>query len=276
MIDLLCKPYHQEGTVKSKILSTLAFGLFIFLFLFIFKPFGLFQLEAPKQLWITLGFGLITSSVIFVFLFVIEPVVISRPLVLWKSILWDILITSCIGAANYFYGYVIFKAGFHFRYLLYSVWTAIIVGSIPVTLHYFFTYNRLYRNILRNAEVPEEKIKWGEELTITAGHPKNNLKFNPAQIQYLCSNDNYVTIVTYKDGMEKKCTIRGTLKSAESELRSNSRFIRCHKCYIVNIDFVQKISGNDQNMKIKILNSGEEIPVSRIKTGLVKSKIKRS
>jgi DNA-binding LytR/AlgR family response regulator len=88
---------------------------------------------------------------------------------------------------------------------------------------------------------------------------------NPKNIIYLCSSDNYVTIATVKGDVQKKTTIKGTLKSAESELRKNSRFLRCHKCYIVNLDFVEKVSGNNQNMIIKLSPSGTEIPVSRSK-----------
>jgi DNA-binding LytR/AlgR family response regulator len=76
-----------------------------------------------------------------------------------------------------------------------------------------------------------------------------------------------VTLATIRDNVINKITIRGTLKSAEYELRKNSRFFRCHKCYIVNLDFVDRVVGHSQNMKIKLLRTDEVIPVSRSKAG---------
>jgi hypothetical protein len=269
MGGFLSKPYRDTDRGKGKFYSLVIFGLFIFLFLFLFKPFGFSQLETTRQFFISLGFGLITFFVLIVFKYLIEPVVIGENWTIGKNILWDFLIASGIGAANYFYMCVIFKMDFRLLYLLYSMWTAILVGSIPVTITYFVKYNKMYRNALKEAAIPEEKITWAEEITITAGYSKNEFRINPRNIVYLCSNDNYVTIVTIKDNVQSKTTIRGTLKSVEEELRKFSRFIRCHKCYIVNLDYVEKVSGNNQNMKIRLTISGTEIPVARSKSDMV-------
>jgi hypothetical protein len=267
------QPYRETGTKKSKLYTILLFGLFIFLFLYLFKPFGLSNIRpVMSQLLITMGFGVITAFILLVFKFLIEPLVIGKKWTLGKDIIWDVIIASSIGAANYSYISIIFHIGFIPKYLLYSVWTAILVGSIPVTISHIMVYNKMYRNALKEAFIPEEKLLWEEEVRITAGNEKNDLKINPKSIIYLCSNDNYVTIVMLKDNVINKVTIRGTLKSAEYELRKNTGFIRCHKCYIVNLDFVDRIAGHSQNMKIKLLHTDEVIPVSRLKASLLAGK----
>jgi hypothetical protein len=267
------QPYRETGTRKSKLFTILFFGLFIFLFLYLFKPFGLSTISpALSQLFITMGFGVITSFVLLVFKFLIEPLVINEKWTLGKDLIWDVIIASSIGAANYFYIIIIFHIPVVPKYLLYSIWTAILVGSIPVTISHIMVYNRMYRNALRDAEIPAEKLLWEEEVMITAGNDKNDLRFNPKSIVYLCSNDNYVTIVTLKDNTINKVTIRGTLKSAEFELRRNKGFIRCHKCYIINLDFIDKIAGHSQNMKIKLLHTDDVIPVSRSKAAMLSEK----
>ena len=275
MTSFFSKPYRDTDKGKGKFLSLVAFGLFIFLFLFLFKPFGFYQLETIRQFFIALGFGLITFFILVVFKYLIEPVVIGENWTIGKNIMWDILIASSIGAANYFYMCIIFEMHFNILYLLYGIWTAILVGSIPVTVSYFLNYNRMYKNALKEAAIPEEMITWEEEVIITAGYSRNDFRANPRNIIYLCSNDNYVTIVTIRDNVQNKTTIRGTLKSAEEELRKNSRFIRCHKCYIVNLDYVEKVTGNNQNMKIKLTPSGTEIPVARSKSEEVLKRIGR-
>lgn len=257
------RPYRDTETPKRKLFSILAFGLFIFLFLFLFKPFGMYQIESGIQFLISLGFGIITAFVLVVFKYLIEPVIIKGNWTMGKNIIWDVIIASAIGAANYLYVCIIFNVDFNILYLLYSIWTAILVGSIPVTISYFISYNRLYKHALEEASIPEDIITWEDEVLITAGYSKNAFRANPKHIACLCSNDNYITIVTVRDNIQNKSTIRGTLKEAENELRKNNRFIRCHKCYIVNLDFVGRLSGNNQNMKIFITATGMEIPVAR-------------
>ena len=276
MVNPFTIPYRENGSFKSKFIAILIFGLFIFLFLYFFKPFGISLLKPLSQLFLSFGFGLITFFILFVYNFLIEPVVIRNKWSLGKNILWDILVTSSIGLANFFYVHIVFPQEFSYKYLLFFIWTALLVGSIPVTIKYFITFNRKYKIALKEAAIPDEIISWEAEVIIREGNQKNEFKFNPRDIVYLCSNDNYVTIVTMKGDVQNKITIRGTLKSAESELRKNSRFLRCHKCYIVNLDFVDRVTGHNQNMKIRLFPSGSEIPVSRSKADLVKKRIKKS
>jgi hypothetical protein len=274
MFSFLKKPYSEIETGRNKFISILVSGLFIFLFLYLFKPFGMSQLKPMNQLFISMGFGLITSFVLVVFKFLLEPAIIREKWTMGKNILWDVLTASSIGVANYFYICAIFGLDFTVKYLLYSIWAAILVGSILVTFNYFIMFNKRYRTALRKAAIPDEIINWEDEVTLRAGNPKNEFRLNPKNIVYLCSNDNYVTIVSIKGDSQNKTTIRGTLKAAEWELRKNSRFLRCHKGYIVNLDFIERVSGHHQNMKIRLLPNGTEIPVSRSRADQICKKIK--
>jgi len=269
------KPIRDMETRRERLVSIFVFGLFIFLFLFFFKPFQLNQFTLLPLLLITFGFGLVTTFMLFILTFLLEPLIKKGNWTLGKSLLWDLFIASSIGVANFFYVYLVFHQPFVFKYLIFFIWAAILVGSIPVTISYIVTFNRIYKSALAKADIAPEEIFWEDEVVIRAGNPKNEFKFNPKNIIYLCSNDNYVTIVTIKGDTQNKTTIRGTLKSAESELRKNSRFLRCHKCYIVNLNYVERVTGHNQNMKIRLLPSGTEIPVSRSKADLLTKRTKQ-
>jgi len=259
------KPYNKVETSKEKILFILVFGMFIFLFLFLFKPFGMAQLKTDWQLLVSLGFGIVTIFMLSIFKFLIEPHVIKENWTFGKSILWGLLIASSIGAANYFYVSIIFPQIFIFKYFLFAIWTAILVGIIPVTIGYTVTFNRIYRTALKEAAIPPEEVLWESEVLIRAGNPKNEFKTNPKSIVYLCSNNNYVTIVTLKRETLTKTHLRGTLKAAESELSKNTSFFRCHKCFIINTEYADRVTGNIQNLKIRLRINDTEIPVSRSK-----------
>jgi hypothetical protein len=259
------KPYSRTETPRQKIVFILAFGLFIFLFLFLFKPFGLATLRTQSQLALSLGFGLVTIFMLIIFKFLIEPVVIKKPQTFGMSLLWGLLIASSIGVANYFFAAIIYPQIFVFRYLFLAVWTAILVAIIPVSIGYIVSFNRIYRTALKDAAIPPDEILWESEVVIRGGNPKNEYRCNPKSIIYLCSNDNYITIVTISGETISKTHLRGTLKAAESELRNNTSFFRCHKCFIVNSEYADHVAGNVQNMKIKLKIQGLEIPVSRSK-----------
>jgi hypothetical protein len=259
------KSYNRVETPRQKIAFTLAFGLFIFLFLFLFKPFGLATLRTQSQLALSLGFGFVTIFMLIIFKFLIEPIAIRKTQTFGKSILWGLLVASSIGVANYFYAVIIFPQIFIFKYFLLAIWTAILVGIIPVSIGYIVSFNRIYRTALKEAAISPDKILWESEVVIRGGNPKNEYKCNPKSIVYLCSNDNYITIVTINGETISRTHLRGTLKAAESELRNNSSFFRCHKCYIVNTEYADHVTGNVQNMKIKLKTQGLEIPVSRSK-----------
>jgi hypothetical protein len=276
MTNLFNRPFNAVEPSKGKFVSILLFGLFIFLFLFIFKPFGFDQLKSDQQIYIAFGFGLVTTFMLIIFKYLIEPVVSKVKWTLGKNILWDISIASSIGIANYVYMTIIFHQVFVFKYMFLGIYTAILVGIIPVTISYIIRLNRIYKTALEEAAIIPEEILWENEVILRAGNPKNEVRINPKDIIYVCSNDNYVTIVTIKGDAQNKTTIRGTLKAAESELRNNSRFLRCHKCYIVNLDYADHVTGHNQNMKIKLLRSGTEIPVSRSKALQVNKRLKIS
>lgn len=274
MINPFRKPYSKIETSKEKILFVLIFGLFIFLFLSLFKPFGLAQLKTETQLFVNLGYGLVTMFVLFIFKFLIEPVVINEKWTFGKSILWGLLIASSIGAANYFYINIIFHQYFIFKYFLFAIWTAILVGIIPVSIGYFISFNRIYKSALKKASISPEDVIWENEVLIRGGNPKNECRLNPKNIVYLCSNDNYITIVTNQGDTISKIHLRGTLRAAEDELIKNTSFIRCHKCYIVNTEYADHLTGNIQNLKIKLKPQGMEIPVSRSKASEITSRFR--
>jgi DNA-binding LytR/AlgR family response regulator len=77
------------------------------------------------------------------------------------------------------------------------------------------------------------------------------------------ANDNYSAVYYEKNGKIQKTLYRITLKKIESSLIIYEEFIRCHKSYIVNIDYLVKIVGNSQKSKMIIKNLDFEIPISR-------------
>jgi len=281
MFDFLKQPYKYHASKKEKWLTIPIMGLFIFLFLFLFKPFGMAQLKTSFQFFVSLGYGFVTSFVVFIFSFLFSKFINENKWTFGKNIIWEFCLISSIGIANFFFYIFVFSNNFefhftpiYFKYLLYSIWGALLVGVIPVTINYMLYFNKKYKKALSDASISVEEITWEDEVVIRAGNPKNNYTFNPKSIVYISSNDNYISVAIHKGESISKTHIRGTLKAVELELIKNNQFVRCHKCFIVNLQFIDRAIGNAQNMKLIVNQSDIEIPVSRSSVPTILERIK--
>lgn len=78
----------------------------------------------------------------------------------------------------------------------------------------------------------------------------------PEDIVYFESDNNYTTIFTLKG---QKILLSKTIKIIESELVEFNNFIRVHRSYIVNADYINKYNSSDSTLK---LNTGISVDVS--------------
>ena len=75
--------------------------------------------------------------------------------------------------------------------------------------------------------------------------------------------DNYCKFTFVQNGQAKSKTLRMKMKEVEEALEKNPSFQRCHRSYLVNIDFFEEIMGSSQAYRIKLKQLEDTIPVSR-------------
>ena len=110
-------------------------------------------------------------------------------------------------------------------------------------------------------ELEQEK----RELLLSKGTEIYRIKIH--DIIYMESEGNYINIVTENDTIK----FRETMTNMEKKLETQG-FIRCHKGYLVNAEYITRYSGNC--LKIKGTKDGEqELPVGRSYEKDVKQKI---
>ena len=82
-------------------------------------------------------------------------------------------------------------------------------------------------------------------------------------IRYAEAMQNYVTVWFLDNDSLQKEVLRATVSSIEEQL-SDCAVIRCHRSYLVNVDAVEKVTGNAQGLRLKLSGiTQEEVPVSR-------------
>lgn len=116
-----------------------------------------------------------------------------------------------------------------------------------------------------SSRITKELEQKKSELILTKGTELCKIRIN--DIVYMESEGNYMNIVTTDNTFK----FRETMTSMENELASKG-FIRCHKGYLVNPDYIEKYQTN--SLEIKGAGNGvQEIPIGRSYEKEVKRKI---
>lgn len=274
MMGFLSKPFPINDSIQHKMRSCFIPAIFVFGFLFVFRPFGLHHFDNQMLLLVSAGYGAITFFMVLLNVFIIVPVFSSifneSKWVVWKEILFILWIIFCVGLANSAYSLFIFNDTFSINYLVTFQVITLMVAVIPVTLNVMTMQLVLTRRNLKAAQELTGHMHHkrrldaspGLQVTLKSDNKKDDLTIPIADILYITSADNYIEVHYLDQGVEKKKLLRGTLKSARDDLRNYTAFYRCHRAWIVNLDRVESVTGNSQGYRLNLLGTGTVIPVS--------------
>ena len=153
------------------------------------------------------------------------------------------------------------------------------ISFFPVLILVFYEQNH-YQKIRRrhaervNQELLNNKVPLPtkqtnatlpEKIMLIAENAKIALQITPASLCYVKSEGNYVEVFYHQNQKIQKELIRNSLKSIEDQL-SGYDFFRCHNRFIINLNCIQKVSGNARNFELELAYVEEKIPVSRNKS----------
>ncbi len=84
-----------------------------------------------------------------------------------------------------------------------------------------------------------------------------------SDVVFINSADNYVEIHYKEDKKIKKKLLRNTLKNIELQINPYHIFLRCHRKYIVNPHYIDKLNGNCNHHELLLKGYKKPLPVSR-------------
>lgn len=270
MLKNLNKPYDLLEIEKFKILYSFGIAIFCFLFLYIFEPFGLYNLSGLYKLKIISIYVFTGLLISLIHLFWLQSIIIKkytlRNTILWIS--WIVFLTSI---SSSIINDIAFNHG-HFHLLSFIIFIGIIYGItiIPFSLlilgHYIYTLknqikisNQINRKILEKGKIPN----CTETITFEASNKRENISLQIENFLYISSADNYIDVYYLEGNAIKHNLLRNTLNNIEKQISNNKSIHRCHKSYIVNISVIDSVLGNASGYKIKFKNSDLLIPISR-------------
>ncbi len=271
----LTQPYPIDDSVTKKWFTIFFMGVFIYLFLYIFRPFGLMTLPFDSANKILAGYGLICSAVLVIDLILIPdmfPGVFTESK--WnvgKHVLFTLWNIFTIGLANAFYTSRVWKMELTWAKIFQFQVITLVVAILPVTILVMIRQIAMLRKNLNDAQSLTESMNHKKRLnssnpqfiTLKAENAKDDFRIYAHDLLFITSADNYIEVHFMENNVAKKKLIRATLRGARENLRHLTAFYRCHRAWIVNLDRVESITGNSQGYRLVVEHTDVRIPVSR-------------
>ncbi len=275
MLKILQQPYPfgEKSTIRL-LIQSIGEGTFIALFLILFQPFGLTEWNDPNKTWYLFGYGLITTlcGLILRFgIFKFFPKYHSETT--WKvgkEILSILLLILMITVFNVFFSRFAFDLNISLKNFLGMLVGVMIIGIFPATfgvmLNYIIQLKKYNQPIIVQHHTPEvvlnEQIYENKTLKLIAENEKDSIELNTDSLYFIESSDNYSTVFYEKSGKLQKELLRSSLTRLESQIPSEN-IVRCHRSFIVNLDKVEKVTGNAQGYKLHLAAPELLVPVAR-------------
>ena len=272
----LNKPYYFNPKPLYKLKISIYHGLFIFLFLYIFRPFYLHEFD-EIILPYTIGIGITAFVATFLILYI--PALIFKDYfsednwTIGRNLLLMFVGVTFIGVALWYFG-EIYKEPYNLRKinLLQFLSYTFLVSLIPLTFFVFLNEKNI--RLRREKKVKEirelKKVqelnnteKLTKEVSITSENGKEKISFCIDNLVYVTSQGNYASFFIKKDDKINEKILRVTLAKIIAKLEKYPTVIRCHKSYIVNTNYITDISGNARGYLLKSKVIEIDIPVSR-------------
>ena len=270
----LKQPYPNDSDTKRKWLTIFAVGLFVVAFIWLFD---LHIREGITNPFIIMGFGIITACIMifnkFILPYLFPKMFVEENWNVGKEILFHLWTIFLIGLSNLLYA----NWGGYYEISIYSFLLAqletLLIGVFPATFIVLYKNNSYLKKNISAARVLIDKLQTEERtnntknnqeqyISLSSETGKDKLQIKMNDFFFVKSVDNYVEVYWKDRNTIRKSLLRGSLKKIQKELTPYSSMFRCHRTYIININKVDRISGNSQGYRLKLGND-HEIPVAR-------------
>lgn len=278
----LNKAYYLDASIRHRLLQALAFSSFVFVFLSFFRPFGIPQLGS---LAVAIAFNF--AGLTFVCMLLLNIVVPKAFPKFFHEEAWTVgreLLYSCvnvvfIGLANGLLSIYLKLAEANFTVLVMFLVYTVSIAIFPISGSIVYKEMRARKQYEAGSEQLNEVIvpvnlKEEELLVLKGQNLEDTLQLRAEQLLYIMSADNYVEVYFLDKNHVGKKLLRNPLKVYEEQLAPFLHFWRCHKSYLVNLNRVERVSGNAQGYKLHLNSTQETVPVSRSNNAELKEKLK--
>jgi tetratricopeptide (TPR) repeat protein len=264
-----------DRLMYSKAFWITTLNIYFFLYMLLFQPFGLINMDWIEKsivLAIYTSFSLLITLIGIALLPKINKYFLDKSQIV-KSIAIVSVVIVVYSLLIWLFHEFQSSQSLSFAFLLETVVYILIVSIFPIIIALLLSERMIYAQYIDKFPIVEEVVETESleanvvdedlMLNIETDNISETIQLLKSKLICIEANDNYSAVYYEKNGKVQKTLYRITLKRIESSLIIYEEFIRCHKSYIVNIDYLLKIVGNSQKSKMVIKNLDFEIPISR-------------
>ena len=259
-------PFNDDLTQNTKLIFLIS--LILLLLVFLFQPFDLSTLNREDKYLLIGGIIFVTFVGLSINLLLI-PAFLSKKNIFknWtvlKEIWWNIWILFTLVSGYFIY----FRISGSFSFSLYILLKIVVISAIPISILIPYNRNRLLKNYLQSAlelntylekkANPQPKI-----VHLKSDYEKDDLSVDVNTLLYIRSANNYIEVFWEENGKTLSQLIRCTLKYAEDAFVDFPYIFKCHRAFIVNINFVKKVEGKPQGYTLFVGDDNHTVYVSR-------------
>ena len=97
-----------------------------------------------------------------------------------------------------------------------------------------------------------------DDVICISGTTKESLDVHPSEVVYATSQGNYVRIYYVDCGRVNNMSIRTSMKNVSDLLCRQSYIMQCHRAFIVNLRYVEKVESRNSGIAL-VMQYGEEV-----------------
>jgi hypothetical protein len=268
MLNIFNKPYPFSDDLKhnTKIIFFTSLGVFVFLLLF--QPFDIGTLQTKQKFYLITGLAVITFlSLSLNLLFIPSQFPKKFSSARWnikKEILWNLWILFTILVGFFLINNSLGVIKFSFNTVIKLLLTAV----IPISVLIIVNHNKTLRSNLKLADELSKKLKENKSIQdkivyFNSDYQKDSLAIKVSLLLFIRSANNYIEVF-WKEGENiKNQMVRCSMVTAEDILKEFKFIFKCHRSFMVNINYIERIEGNSQGYKLYFDNVNFPIPVSK-------------
>ena len=271
------KFYLTRGYGWAISLST---GIFLYLFLLAFLPFGVSNYNPDHQYdlhFLTeLGKFMVLTMVLSLFFeFLIKPKLVKRATI--SGILgWSVLMLIVLGLGNYLlYNWLGNWHDLGWASAGSFVFNCSTVFVFPfLGVFFYFRYLMLNEEIRKMAFHLEASASPPQLIHFSGQGKTDTFSISSSEFRYAQAQDNYVALLFVRNGNLKKELIRSTLSQLLENTNCNL-LMRCHRSYAVNLQQLHSVSGGSP-LLLFLRDVPDSLPVSRTYRSEVLAQLKKA
>ena len=268
MLKILNKPYPFNDDLKynTKVIFFISIGIFVFLWLF--QPFEIDSLVTKMKYYLIVGFAIITFLTLSVYLLFIPSLFPKKfSSAVWtikKEIGWNLWILFTILVGYFFFTNSLGVMKFNFYMVIKMVLTAI----LPITVMIIINHNKMLRTHVKraddlNRQLKDHKQNQEKVINFKSDYQKDSLALKVNTLLVIRSADNYIEVFWKEGDAIKNQMVRCSMTLAEEAVKEHKFIFKCHRSYMVNINYIDRFEGNSQGYKLFFENLSFPIPVSK-------------